>query len=87
MFSRTLHVEYESSGQRHPAPMKWLDSFAMRNFTNSPVFDDTLPVSDGVLQVGRRVPLDELKAAMEDWFQRKGYLKKGAGLLISEDSR
>ena len=24
----------------------------MRNFTNEPVFDDTLPVADGVLEAG-----------------------------------
>ncbi|HZQ91629.1 MAG TPA: hypothetical protein VFA60_07560 [Terriglobales bacterium] len=87
MFSRTLRIEYEAGGRRHPAPLKWLDSFAMRNFTNDPVFDDTLPVSDGVMQVGRRVPLDHLKTAMEDWFQRKGYLAKGAPLVVSEQSR
>jgi hypothetical protein len=28
------------------------------------------------------VPLDKLKDAMEDWFRRKGYLPKGAGLFF-----
>jgi hypothetical protein len=84
MFSRKLRVEYEADGQRHPAPLKWLDSFAMRNFTNDQVFDDTLPAGDGVLEIGARVPVDRLKAAMEDWFRRKGYLAKDAGLLVTE---
>ncbi len=84
MFSRTLKVEFVQAGQRHPAPLKWLDSFAMRNFTNDPVFDDTLPVADGLMEVGARVPLDHLRAAMEDWFQRKSYLPKGTELLVSE---
>jgi hypothetical protein len=64
--------------------MKWLDNFSMRNFTNASVFDDTLPVGDGLMEIGRNVPLDELKAAMEDWFQRKGYLAKDSKLIVTE---
>jgi len=30
------------------------------------------------------VPLDELKDAMEDWFRRKGYLRKDSMLKINE---
>jgi hypothetical protein len=56
----------------------------MRNFTNDAVFDDTLPVADGVLEAGNRVPLDRLQAAMEDWFRRKGYLKSGERLEVVE---
>ena len=84
MFSRKIKVEYASGGQRHPAPLKWLDNFAMRNFTNDPIFDDTLPISDGVLEIGSRVPLDRLKHDMEDWFRRKSYLPKDATLHVSE---
>ncbi len=84
MFARKIRVEYDKNGQRLRCPMKWLDNFSMRNFTNASVFDDTLPVSDGIMEIGRNVPLDELKAAMEDWFQRKGYLAKGAGLTVTE---
>ena len=86
MFARKLRVEYEADGQRRPAPLKWLDSFAMRNFTNDVVFDDTLPVSDGVMQIGARVPLERLKSAMEDWFHRKGYLPKDTALIVRETS-
>jgi hypothetical protein len=84
MFSLKLRVEYEAGGQRLPCPMKWLDSFAMRNFTNAPAFDDTLPVADGRMEIGARVPLEELKTAMEDWFRRKGYLTKDAGLSLTQ---
>jgi hypothetical protein len=84
MFYRKVRVEYETEGKRQPCPLKWLDSFAMRNFTNSPVFDDTLPVSDGVLEIGARVPLEELHVAMEDWFRRKSYLPREAMLIIGE---
>ncbi len=84
MFSRKIRVEYEYEGKRLPCPLKWLDSFAMRSFTNVSVFDDTLPVGDGVMEIGERVPLDEIKVAMEDWFRRKGYLGKDCQLKVNE---
>jgi len=68
-----------------PCPMKWLDNFSMRNFTNDPIFDDTLPVADGLMQIGTRVPLDRLRDAMEDWFRRKSYLPKQATLEVEEN--
>ncbi len=52
MFARKLRVEYQHEGQLQPCPLKWLDNFSMRNFTNAPVFDDTLPVADGCLEIG-----------------------------------
>ena len=84
MFSRKVRVEYEADGQRQRVPLKWLDSFAMRNFTNDQVFDDALPTGDGVIEIGARVPLERLKTAMEDWFRRKGYLAKDAKLIVRE---
>ncbi len=84
MFARKIRVEYEEAGERHACPLKWLDSFSMRNFTNDQVFDDTLPAGDGVLEVGTRVPLDRLRASMEDWFRRKSYLPKDATLVVKE---
>lgn len=84
MFSRKLRVEYEDNGQRLPAPIKWLDSFSMRSFTNDQVFDDTLPVADGQIEVGTRVPLELLRDRMEDWFRRKSYLPKDSRLIVSE---
>jgi len=64
--------------------MKWMDSFSMRNFTNASVFDDTLPVIDGLMEIGTHVPLGDLRTAMEDWFRRKSYLSKDASLVITE---
>jgi hypothetical protein len=84
MFSRRIHVTFEVHGQSQPCPLKWLDNFAMRNFTNDPIFDDTLPIADGLMEVGRRVPLDRLQADMEDWFRRKSYLPKDARLVVTE---
>lgn len=80
MFARKLRVRF----QGQPCPLAWLDNFAMRNFTNDAIFDDTLPVADGLLEVGARVPLPALKSALEDWFQRKGYIPKAAALEIAE---
>ena len=82
MFSRKIRVEYEAGGKHLPCPQKWLDSFAMRNFTNDAVFDDTLPTADGRMEIGARVPLPQLQAAMEDWFRKKGYLKEGQRLVV-----
>ena len=87
MFSRRISVQYDAGGKQQPCPQKWLDNFAMRNFTNDAVFDDTLPAADGLLEVGARVPLDRLKAAMEDWFRRKGYIAKDAALTLTEQKK
>jgi hypothetical protein len=84
MFARKIRVEYVENGQRLACPVKWMDSFSMRNFTNASVFDDTLPVVDGLMEIGAHVPITELRAAMEDWFRRKSYLPKDAPLLVTE---
>ena len=84
MFARKIRVEYEENGEHHPCPLKWIDSFSMRNFTNDSVFDDTLPLADGLIEIGAKVPIAELKVAMEDWFQKKSYLPKGSALVITE---
>jgi len=83
MFARKLRVEYRHEGQLLACPLKWLDNFSMRNFTNASVFDDTLPVADGYLEIGNNVPVDQLRDAMEDWFRRKSYLPKEATLILT----
>jgi hypothetical protein len=85
MFARKILVEYEENGQRQPCPVKWLDSFSMRNFTNDQVFDDTIPAGDGRMEIGTRVPVERLRDAMEDWFRRKSYLPQAAKLVVSEN--
>lgn len=86
MFARRLSIHRrDAEGARSACLLRWIDSFAMRNFTNDAVFDDTLPVADGVLEAGTRVPLDRLQAAMEDWFRRKGYLAAAEGLRVEEE--
>ena len=84
MFARKIRVAYDENGRSIPCPLKWLDSFSMRNFTNASVFDDTLPLADGQMEVGTNVPLDQLREAMEDWFRRKGYLGKESKLSLAE---
>jgi len=86
MFARRIKVEFENNGNRKPCELKWLDSFSMRNFTNDAVFDDTLPVSDGLMEIGARVSVDALRSAMEDWLRRKSYIGKQDRLLITEAS-
>lgn len=85
MFARKISIErVDAAGERHACPIRWIDNFAMRNFTNDAVFDDTLPAGDGLLEAGDRVPLDRLGPAMEDWFRRKGYLKVQERLEVVE---
>jgi hypothetical protein len=84
MFARKIRVEYEQNGRRLPCPLKWLDSFSMRNFTNATAFDNTLPVADGLMEIGTHVPLADLKDAMEDWFRRKSYIPKDSSLALTE---
>jgi len=84
MYSRKINVQYRKDGNLQPCPIKWIDNFSMRNFTNDQIFDDTLPVADGRLEIGVRVPLDRLQVAMEDWFRRKGYLGLGERLELEE---
>jgi hypothetical protein len=85
VFARKIRVEYEENGRHLPCPLKWLDSFSMRSFTNASVFDDTLPVSDGQMEIGSNVPLDKLREAMEDWFHRKSYLPQTSSLSLVEN--
>jgi hypothetical protein len=84
MFARKIRVEYFHDGVSTPAPIHWLDNFAMRSFTNDSVFDDTLPVADGLLEIGSRVPLDLLADRLTDWCRRKGYLGSAAVLRLTE---
>jgi hypothetical protein len=88
MYVRKLSIRrIDSAGERHLCPIRWIDNFAMRNFTNDAVFDNLLPAGDGLLEAGWRVPIDRLRTAMEDWFRRKGYLKPDERLEVEETSR
>ena len=71
MFARKIRVEVVSPEGPRACPLEWLDSFCMRSFTGSKAFDETLPSSDGLLEVSFRVDLEALRADMEDWLTRK----------------
>ena len=87
MFLRKLQVDrVDATGQASPCPLAWIDNFAMRNFTNDAIFDDTLPVADGLMEIGLLIPLDLLQQRMQDWFHRKGYLKQGQSLHLHESN-
>lgn len=76
MYARKLRVEILVGAERRDCPLDWLDNFCMRNFTGQAEFDDTLPLSDGLLEAGFRVDPPRLAQAMADWFTRRG---KGGG--------
>jgi hypothetical protein len=84
MFARKIRVEYDKAGKPTAAPMKWLDNFSMRSFTNDQIFDDTLPVADGLIEIGSRVPIELLNERLTDWFRRKGYLGAEGVLRLTE---
>ena len=85
MFRRSVTIEsVDTYGKPALCPIKWIDSFAMQNFTNDAIFDDTLPVGDGQLEIGNRIPIASLQSAMESWFLRKGYLKPEDRLRVTE---
>jgi hypothetical protein len=84
MFARKLQIDVIISGDRRPAPLDWLDSFCMRNFTGSAEFDDTLPTGDGRLEAGLRVQPERLASALSDWFTKRG---KGNGQPVSVEIR
>ena len=85
MFARKVAVwQMNEEGERKPCPLQWIDNFAMRNFTNDAIFDDTLPVTDGRMEIGNRVPLEKLESRLQDWFQRKGWLKPWERVVVEE---
>ena len=85
MFARNVLIEViDAAGHSRPAKLAHIDNFAMRNFTNNAIFDDTLPLADGRMEIGHRVPLERLRDAMEDWFRRKGYLARDEALRVTE---
>jgi hypothetical protein len=76
MYARKWVVEVQIGGERRPAPLDWLDSFCMRNFTNAPEFDDTLPAGEGRMEASLRVDPDRFAAAFGEWLTKRG---KGNG--------
>ncbi len=84
MYARKLQAEIIIAGERRLAPLDWLDSFCMRNFTGSAEFDDTLPVGEGRLEAGLHVEPTLLADAMSEWFTKRG---KGNGQAVKVEIR
>jgi hypothetical protein len=80
MFAQKLQVQVLIGGEKMPAPLEWLDSFCMRNFTGSAEFDDTLPTGQGKIEAGLNVDPVRLAAAMGDWLTKRG---KGNGKPVA----
>ncbi len=86
MFARKLHVEIIEGGKARPCPLEWLDSFAMRNFTGSAEFDDTLPTGDGEIEAGLGVEPQRLARAIEEFLNKRGKgIGKNLQVKIRED--
>ena len=84
MYARKLQADLVIGNERRPAPLDWLDSFCMRNFTGSAEFDDTLPTAEGRLEVGLAVDPARLAQAMSEWFTKRG---KGNGQAVTIELR
>jgi hypothetical protein len=84
MYARKLQADILIGNDRRPAPLDWLDSFCMRNFTGSGEFDDTLSTAEGRLEAGLRVDPARLAAAMSEWFTKRG---KGNGQPVTVELR
>ena len=84
MYARKLQAELVIGNERRPAPLDWLDSFCMRNFTGSAEFDDTLPTAEGRLEAGLAVDPQRLAQAMSEWFTKRG---KGNGQPVTIELR
>ena len=56
----------------------------MRSFTGRSAFDESLPVADGLIEVGFGVDLEVLKADLEDWLTRKFGAGKQVNLALTE---
>ena len=84
MYARKLQADLVIGNERRLAPLDWLDSFCMRNFTGSAEFDDTLPTADGRLEVGLAVDPARLAQAMCEWFTKRG---KGNGQAVTIELR
>jgi hypothetical protein len=80
VYAQKFRVEIEIRGERRDCPLDWLDSFCMRNFTNSADFDDTLPTADGRVEVSFRLTPERLAEGLGAWLTQRG---KGEGAAVA----
>jgi hypothetical protein len=80
MYAQKLKVDIIIHGQRRACPLEWLDQFCMRNFTNSPDFDDTLPVAEGLVEASFRLTPQRFAEGLGAWLTQRG---KGEGQPVT----
>jgi hypothetical protein len=80
MYAQKFRVQLEIRGERRDCPLAWLDSFCMRNFTNSADFDDTLPTADGRVQASFRLTPERFAEGLGAWLTQRG---KGEGQPVT----
>jgi hypothetical protein len=76
MYAQKFRVEVDIRGERRACPLEWLDSFCMRNFTNSADFDDTLPTAEGRVEASFRLTPQRFAEGLGAWLTQRG---KGEG--------
>jgi hypothetical protein len=59
----------------------------MRSFTGRSAFDESLPVADGLIEVGFGIDLGALQVDLEDWLTRKFGESKPLTLILTEANR
>jgi len=79
VYAQKFRVQVEIRGERRDCPLDWLDSFCMRNFTNSADFDDTLPVADGRVEASFRLTAEGFAEGLGAWLTQRG---KGEGEAV-----
>jgi len=79
VYAQKFRVQVEIRGERRDCPLYWLDSFCMRNFTNSADFDDTLPVADGRVEASFRLTAERFAEGLGAWLTQRG---KGEGEAV-----
>jgi hypothetical protein len=79
VYAQKFRVQVEIRGERRDCPLDWLDSFCMRNFTNSADFDDTLPVADGRVEASFRLTAERFAEGLGAWLTQRG---KGEGEAV-----
>ena len=84
VFARKLRVEIEENGARRPCPLEWMDHFFMRHFTGLSALEETLPVSEGLLEAGLRVGIPVLREEFQEWLRGRKLIAPHATLCLSE---
>ncbi len=84
VFAHKVRVEIEENGARRPCPLDWMDHFFMRHFTGLSLLEETLPVSEGLLEAGNRVGLPAIEEKFQEWLRGRKLIAAQATVRVSE---